>query len=282
MNLDRKYIHTIDHAVSIEDISGQTGSTFVVAGGILDTDTRHALLRDTLDTAWNELNTNADIVYLNARLEALKQAILENAGQENYLEILLQKIGLATEKPSLEVLLSGDPNALQEFGEAIKKDGNSQELLDIYQQFYGLENTQIILDAKMKLRDLIIETAPAEQKNAFLTDFAKSTLYDSWGALHLGTGSLDELSEKLEEYMKQGADKNLINTLKDASAQENIINLSNTIEDIKNNTIETLGKENLLDTVTKEVTKENIEKVNNAADSIRNGFWDWLKNLFNK
>ncbi len=31
INLDRNYIHTIDHAVSIEDIQSHTGSTFVVA-----------------------------------------------------------------------------------------------------------------------------------------------------------------------------------------------------------------------------------------------------------
>lgn len=282
VNLDHKYIHTIDHAVSIEDIGSHTGSTFVVAGGILDTDTRRVLLQDKLDTAWNELNTNADIIYLNAKLEALKQTILQSAGQKNYLDIVLQKLGIATEKPSLEVLLSGDPAALNQFGEAVKKGNNSKELLDIYQQFYGLENTQTVLSAKMKLRDLIIETAPAEQKNTFLTDFARSTLYDSWNKLQLGTGSIDWLEQKLQEYLKQGADKDLINSLRNASKQEGVINLSNSVEDIKNTVIETLGKENLLDTVTKSVTTENIEKVNNAADSVRSGFMDWLKNLFNK
>lgn len=134
----------------------------------------------------------------------------------------------------------------------------------------------------MKLRDLIIATAPAGQKNAFVTDFARSTLYDSWNALHLGTGSIDALGQKLEEYIKQGADKDLINSLRKASQGENVINLSNTIENFKNQAIDTLGKENLLDRATKEVTKENIEKVNSAADSVRNGFVDWLKNLFNK
>ncbi len=32
VNLDRKYIHTIDHAISVEDIQSHTGSVFVVAG----------------------------------------------------------------------------------------------------------------------------------------------------------------------------------------------------------------------------------------------------------
>ncbi len=32
VNLDRKYIHTIDHAVSVQDIGNSTGSIFIVAG----------------------------------------------------------------------------------------------------------------------------------------------------------------------------------------------------------------------------------------------------------
>lgn len=63
--------------------------------------------------------------------------------------------------------------------------------MDIYQQFYGLGNTEELLDTKMKLRDLIIETAPDDKKKAFLDDFARSTLYDSWGAMKIGTGSME-------------------------------------------------------------------------------------------
>jgi hypothetical protein len=32
INLDRKYVHAIDHAISVEDVGSHTGSTFVVAG----------------------------------------------------------------------------------------------------------------------------------------------------------------------------------------------------------------------------------------------------------
>lgn len=92
VNLDRKYIHTIDHAVSIEDIANHSGSTFVVAGGILDTDTRKALIQDRIDTIWNKANNDADIVYLNERMTSLKQSILENAGQTNSFTTLLQRL----------------------------------------------------------------------------------------------------------------------------------------------------------------------------------------------
>ncbi len=63
--------------------------------------------------------------------------------------------------------------------------------MDIYQQFYGLQNNGNLLETKMKLRDLIIETAPTEQKKTFLDDFARSTLYDSWNTATTGSGNME-------------------------------------------------------------------------------------------
>lgn len=75
----------------------------------------------------------------------------------------------------------------------------------------------------------------------FLDDFARSTLYDSWNALSTtNTGSLDVLQKKLEQYIKQGASKDLINTLNNASTLENIQSLNNNLENFKNRLIETL------------------------------------------
>ena len=62
--------------------------------------------------------------------------------------------------------------------------------MDIYQQFYGLQNTKELLNTKMKLRDLLIETASPEKKKNFLDDFARSTLYDSWNAGKIGNESV--------------------------------------------------------------------------------------------
>lgn len=63
--------------------------------------------------------------------------------------------------------------------------------MDIYQEFYGLGNTEKLIDTKMKLRDLIMETAPKDKKQMLLDDFTRSTLYDSWNALQTGTGNIE-------------------------------------------------------------------------------------------
>lgn len=63
--------------------------------------------------------------------------------------------------------------------------------MDIYQSIYGLQNSQEMVDTKMKLRDMILETAPEDQKKIFLDDFARSTLYDSWSSIKIGSGSIE-------------------------------------------------------------------------------------------
>lgn len=192
VNLDRKYIHTIDHGVSVQDMKDPAGEgLLLVTDGIISTETRKLLTKSDIDTVWNELNHSADIIYLNEKMESLKKTILENAGRSNHMEAFLRKIGFKRNGPSLETLISGDEAGWSQFKNEMKKRGNSAELMDIYQQFYGLGNTEELLDTKMKLRDLIIETAPDEKKKTFLDDFARSTLYDSWGAMKVGTGSME-------------------------------------------------------------------------------------------
>lgn len=190
LNLDRKYIHTIDHGVSIEDMNTHTGSLLIVAGGIFDTNTRQALIQDKIDTVWNQANSNADIIYLNDRMTRLRQEITNKFGHTNYLTAVLQKIGLIQSSP-IETLLDGDNAKWNTLKDQIIQSSDSKKIMDIYQEFYGFQNTEKLIDTKMKLRDLIIETAPESEKKTFLTDFARSTLYDSWNAIKIGTGSTE-------------------------------------------------------------------------------------------
>ena len=279
VNLEKKYVHTIDHAVSLEDIWSHTGSTFVVAGGVFDTDTRKILAQTKIDTAWNTVNNNADIIYLNGKMEAFNKAIIESVGKYTYIDILLQKLGLQKTDPSLEVLLTGGSGSWEQFKSEMKTAENNEKLMDIYQQIYGLKNTDKLLNAKMELRDLIIETAPADKKKDLLDDFARSTLYDSWNTLNIGTGSIEWLQKKLEEYMKQWADISLIDSLKKAANGENIQKLNNALESTKQTIIKTLTEKDLLEEAKKKMTPENLEKINSAADSVRNSVLDEFKKL---
>ncbi|MDD5376688.1 MAG: FecR domain-containing protein [Candidatus Gracilibacteria bacterium] len=279
VNLDRRYIHTIDHAVSIEDIGSHTGSTFVVAGGVFDTDTRKALVRSTIDEAWAKANSSADAIYLNERMESLKKQILGYAGQTNYMDIFLQKAGLKKTDSSLNSLLTGDATAWSQFENEMKQGKDSTKLMDIYQEFYGLGNTEKLIDTKMKLRDLIMETAPKDKKQMLLDDFTRSTLYDSWNALQTGTGNIEGLQKKLKDYIKQGADRKMIDTLQNAAQQEGIRGLDTILENTKQTIIQTLGEKNLLDEAGKGVNAATLEQINNTATEVRNSITDGLKKL---
>jgi inorganic pyrophosphatase len=79
--------------------------------------------------------------------------------------------------------------------------------------------------------------------------------------------------------MKQGADKILIDALKNAAKEEKIQNINDTFENIKSSVIDTLSKKNLLEEAKKEINIENAEKINATADQIRNGITNGLKNI---
>lgn len=76
--------------------------------------------------------------------------------------------------------------------------------------------------------------------------------------------------------MKQGADKTLIDSLKNAAEQQNLKKLDSILENTKQTIIETMGEKNLIEEAKKEI---DIGKVNDAATEIRNSITDGLKKL---
>lgn len=247
VNLDRKYLHTIDHGVSVQDTKDATGELLVVTDGVMSTETHQMMPRTDIDSTWNRLNHDADVIYLNGKMESLKKEIMAQAEKTNRMETLMQKIGLKKSTAPLGMLMTGDKSEWTQFEQSMKKSGDTTQLMDIYQRFYGLPNSDTLIDTKMRLRDLIIETAPTDKKKGFLDDFARSSLYDSWSTETMGTGSIQGLREKLGEYVKQGADRTLINTLEDAAKQEHIQKLNGILENTKQTIIQTLGEKNLLE-----------------------------------
>ncbi|MDP2103851.1 MAG: FecR domain-containing protein, partial [Candidatus Gracilibacteria bacterium] len=233
INLDNQYVHTVDHSISVEDLKNKGKSVLVTAGGVLDTRSMQILLRKKLDEAWNTLNKSEDIMYMNERMEMVKK--------------------------QLGGYLSGDQKTWDTLQKTIESDKDTEKtkatLMNMYQEINGLQNTPEVLSTKMRLRDLIIQSSDEGEKQQFLSDFARFTLYDSWKAPPTQTGTVQELKKKMDEYIKQGADGTMINRLRDAAGQEGVQKLNESLENIKQQTIETLGKENLLERAKEFFTK---------------------------
>jgi hypothetical protein len=94
-----------------------------------------------------------------------------------------------------------------------------------------------------------------------------------------GSGNIEWLQKKLENYIQQGANQDLINTLQNANEQENIKQLNDTLENTKQTIIKTLGKKDLLKEVKQEINIENIQKINDGADKIRESITDGFRKL---
>lgn len=200
------------------------------------------------------------------------------------MEILLERAGLKKTDTSLQALLSGDEAQWARLEQTAKKTGDTAQLLDIYQAFYGLPNTEATIDTKMRLRDLIIETASTVQKKNFLDDFARSSLYDSWSAETIGTGSVstilhEKLQEKLQNYIQQGANRALIDALERAAKQERLQKINSILEDAKQGILNTLGKRNLLEEAKKDVNLDGLKQANDTATEVRESIVDGIKKL---
>lgn len=225
IDLDRRYIHTVDHAVTLTENSG---SLLLAAGAIVDSETQKALAQSILDGEWNKLNTSEDLIYINSRLERFNKAVLEKFGHRNYFDVIFHP-------------------------------ETHDSLMALYQEINAFPNTPEFLERKMQLRDAIIATADPKERQAFVTDFARLTLYDSWKAEN--TTIRASLESKLQEYLKAGADQDMIESLKRAFDRKSLENLNNHLEDIKQKTINTLGKENYMDQVTDTITKQNFFEI---------------------
>ena len=66
-------------------------------------------------------------------------------------------------------------------------------------------NTREYVAAKTRLRDLIIATAPDDDRSELVTDFARRSLYDIWSLSASGNTqdpSIEILRSKIDEYVR--------------------------------------------------------------------------------
>lgn len=213
INLEKGYIHTIDHGVSIEPIESginSTGGIFVPAGWIVSTDAQKTLGKERLDEAWNIANTTADIVYLKNRSEATRKEMALNLVWKNVMSELKTSVQ--------EANVDAYENVSMKVFERIMRDGEGEKkqtnLMNLYQKLYGLENTSDILEVKILLRDAIIDGSDGEKQKNFLDDFARSILYDIWDVSPNDT-HIQGLHKKLEEYIQRWASKEMIDQMKE-------------------------------------------------------------------
>lgn len=207
INLDDKYIHAINHGISIENTQLHDKPLFIESGWILTSDTQRPLSVGQFDIVWNSLNHDADVAYLKKRTELFEKQVALQWKKENYGGIL--KTSLRESSSSASVDIAQNERALKLLEERIYKEKNPKQkqlsLLNLYQSIYVIENTTVIVELKIRLRDAIIKASSPEEKKAFLNDFARSTYYEMTEK-KANKVIFTQLQWKLEEYISQWAD----------------------------------------------------------------------------
>jgi len=152
--------------------------------------------------------------------------------------------------------------------------------LSLYQEINAFPNTSEYLATKVALRDRIIQTAPVKKQKDFLTDFAQLSLYDIWQDNGKNKEMIKKMESQIQEYIQQGADKNLIDLLETGFTDKKLSEWNEILDGINQKTLDTLGKENYLEKVAEGMNRENVKKINDQATQIREGLWGKIRALF--
>lgn len=281
INLETGYVHAVDHAVSIDDTQAMVKNLVVSHNITIDTKNLAEIGSGILDQVWVNSNQQQDANYWNERMATLQSAIgASNSGTLAGVRNLVQSVILGVD---LQKLVAGDPQELARFNATVAKNKDNPnmnaDLVGMYQSLYSLAESGALLNTKMSLQDAILSTATGSEKQSYLDNFARAALYDGWKATENGSADTKKLlDQRLEEYIKQGVKDEWVQEIQKQNLNPKLKQINDTIEQAKQNIVDTVTKENLLDKAAGAVNVENLKKVNDAATNIREGIGNALQN----
>lgn len=215
INLDRDYVRSIHHGISIKNTK-TNAKTEVLQGKTIQARNWKILGKELIDTAWDKWNTNEDVIYMDRQLKKLSDNLFDYTQKNEWVRSWTKKIRkLVKKEETPDSLISAiilekntdKLDALKQSVEMAKTDEQKSilhaRLLAYHQATNILPGNDSTLALRATLRDLIIETAPANKKEKLEQTFTQVTFNDYVDAL--STGSIiqaDKLKTKLEQAIK--------------------------------------------------------------------------------
>jgi hypothetical protein len=183
VNLEKKYIHAVDHMTTLRDRSKR--SLHLLSWELVDSeDIWVKKWREWLDTAWNDWNMIGDAAYRKIRSLEIDERLraLSGSGKSMILDInrnLLRRIKSFEDLEIARLMNSGDAETLKRY--------STEKLLDFYQKIPDITK----IEDREKLRKLII------------TDSTDAKLRESLD-IHALWESLDtgDLSSRASDYLR--------------------------------------------------------------------------------
>ncbi len=221
VDVEDEYVYTASHAVELANAEGAV--SLIPQGSAMDFLSFQQVYDSVLDDQWKTLNEQADLEYINEKIQATKSRLEAVYGSNSVIDGIYDFIdrvfvaaGIVKERTIAgeydpvalvrdvgEIVIDGDIEALADwYNDTIGRfnitdneisDEYYQALLNLYEELHFIDETPEQLAAKGALREMVVETAPEEEQAELSTDFAQFSLYDALSAEELGDSEVAQM-----------------------------------------------------------------------------------------
>lgn len=195
INLDRYYIHAVNHAVELHDGKNNAVTLFpgevVAASNILQ-----KLSRDILDQGWNLINEYADIEYIEKRTTEVHARIKSLAHEKNIFDRAIR--WMLSFFPRFDTLRVA--RALEEGKWSLTSVAETVSTDTLVKWYQEIGWTEIPSDIKQALRETILEKATPEEKKKLEWWLLYGAIWDQFSLSGSALGQ--EMRQFIEEVGK--------------------------------------------------------------------------------
>lgn len=245
VNVEKGYVHTESHAVVIQDEKGGYLATVADGTSVTTEGSIEKISESATDTKWRTLNMESDTLLTQERLREIK-AKLQSLTDRDTLILQIQKylrnlFGIESLDLPITVNTTGSGISLSIDATRLKSE-NAQELLAVYEALSLLNTSDDTVEAKVQLREAILQTLPEKEAQAYEEAFSRATLFDSWDAMKNNLPkSASELRGYLEKYTKDSANTEEILQLQQSLPMDRINEFNGRMQEWKDMGYESLS-----------------------------------------
>jgi hypothetical protein len=203
VNLDKGYIHTVDHAIEIQNTHDRSSFSLPEGTAVNMLQNLEKISLEMLDKAWIDFNNREDVMYTKELSRQFYEKLSSADIGARFWDYLMTRFfgknvfmdNLENRILELESLAPVDDQKASVFSRAI----------DVYELLYFMPLSDRVLDFKTRLRRIILTTAPEESRRGFEDDFSRHLLYEYWESLRAGmVMQILSIQSSLAELSKMG------------------------------------------------------------------------------
>lgn len=200
INVDRDYVHSVNHSVVINDVANNKDYEVPEWKIRKSTWTLDFLTDKSLENAWENWNKKEDVIYINSLLIEWRKKIDSTVKDLKLKESINDLIDWKTQDIWwIKAVLNNSLN-----------DNSKKELnkffLNLYQNINNIPNNSWTIQLKANLRDEIINSSNDKDRPRYINDFLRLNLFDYIDSIN---NNFSDSQNVLKNYINTYAQKNL-------------------------------------------------------------------------